>query len=104
MNGMDMMIKSMLGIDPTELKARLEEGFKILKATLENFDNKLSKIEAQNARIIEQLEKLNGRGKLNLSVPSINAADAADKPGQPDSAGEPTGLAAVNGDGSLADR
>jgi len=45
-NGFEIMLKSMLGIDPQDFKTKLEEGMKLLKNTLGHFHKRLTEQEA----------------------------------------------------------
>jgi hypothetical protein len=40
MGGMDMMLKSVLGVDPTELKEQVQTAAKTLQETIARFDTK----------------------------------------------------------------
>lgn len=57
MSGLDMMLKSMLGIDPAELKAQFEGGMKTLGETLQHFDRRLAAIEERQRLTNSILEK-----------------------------------------------
>lgn len=81
MNGMEMLVKSMLGIDPAEFKAKLEEGMTLLKNTLTHFDQRITEthetmkqfddrlkiVEESQIKILEMLGEISTQGKRTAS-------------------------------------
>ena len=110
-NGFEIMLKSMLGIDPQDFKTKLEEGMKLLKNTLGHFDKRLTDQEAKISALIDQnsqlMEYLKGkdhgekgnkaRGSNGKFLPGKRANDTADLAGQPESPGKSPVNDASNG-------
>lgn len=77
MSGLDMLIKSALGVDPAVIKQQFEQGIAELAKTLKHFNDKLTLIEKQNEEILRLLsaepdeEQVNGKN-------SSAAPDGAD--------------------------
>jgi len=57
-NGFEIMLKSMLGIDPQEFRKKLEEGMALLKNTLSHFDKRMLDQEEKFSKILEQNEEI----------------------------------------------
>jgi hypothetical protein len=58
MNGMEMMLKNMLGIDPAVLRQKLEEGMNLLKTTLTHFDSRMAELEKRNEALCSKVDEL----------------------------------------------
>lgn len=57
--GMEMMLKSMLGVDPDELKGQMQQAASTMRETVERFDAKLDLI-LRNQMMLYRLMQKNG--------------------------------------------
>lgn len=66
MSGFDAMLKNILGVDPKEIREKIQQALPMLQnmatevqKTLVHFDNRLKVIEAQNAQILALMQAQN---------------------------------------------
>ena len=76
MLGMDMMVKNMLGIDPEELKSKLEEGAKFALDKAADLERRIAQIEGALVVIIRQNERLlQACGEVDPPAPALAIAE-----------------------------